>query len=100
MQHPPYSIFDYSLDLFWSFAFLLAAWLSRRTEIKRKRVFFGLCVALIPARFLAPYLVRLRFPSELFDLFAFLYLSSVAITTIWRAIHMNSVPPPQNEKTA
>lgn len=97
MQHPPYHILDYTLDVFWSCALVLAAWFSRGTEIKRQKIFFWLSVVLLPSRFFASHLIRLRFPPDLIDLLVMVYLASVSIKMIWRVLHISTNPATQQK---
>ncbi len=99
MEHPPYHILDYSLDVFWCLALLFSAWITRATEIKRKIVFIGLAILLIPVRFFTLFLMRLGFPSVV-ELLALLYLASVSLMMMWRAIRRKSVPDLKKENTA
>lgn len=88
MQHPPYGLADYGLDLVWPALLLFVAWRAPRVAFGRPRFVAWAAVAVVVLRFWGSYLDVvagwLPLLGDLIGVAAWLYLFAAAVRLLWR----------------
>lgn len=88
MQHPPYGLADYGLDLAWPALLLLVAWRAPRVGFGRPRLVGWAVLTVVVLRFWGSYLDLLTgwlpLLGDLVGVVAWFYLLGATLRVLWR----------------
>ena len=91
MQHPPYGIADYSLDLGWTALVILGAWQSSRAAFGHPRLVAWAALLVVVFRFFGSsfghFSGGLSLLIELLGLAAWFYVFGATLHLFWRTWH-------------
>jgi len=100
MEHPPYHVGEYLLDVGWCGALIFSALAYRKAQLRHPKVFLTLVLLLMASRLFASFIIRFRVRPDLVDLPIVLYLIAVSIKMIWTVVRTGRPLNSENEKSA
>ena len=100
MEHPPYHIAEYLLDVGWCGALIFSVLASRKAKFRHPKVFLVVALLLVASRLLASIIIRFRVPPDVLDIPIVIYLIAISIKMIWTVVRNKQSLNPENAKTA